>query len=671
MKIYNSILSTAVALLAAVSCTIESEDTFSTSPVAPVMDSHSDILVTEGTKAEEVTFSWSAARFVEAETLAYDLHVVFGEKDAVLAGNVENTYYTTTKTAFRDFLKSNFALEQNSTHSISVYAQVADAQGNVYKSAALALKVYVYDDAVASGVTALEETIVLDKENPAAPVEVLTWTDARLVYGEDVTYDVLIRVPDAEPVREVTLATGLYETSWSTTVDALNEAVVSAGGVEDAENTVEFVVVASCESIADGIPSEPATVKVTTYVATFPETMWLPGSHQGWAPATAPTLNVSKNRKGLYQGFVDLTTADGSDVEFKFSAAPAWEQVDFGFSDVQVKTFETTVGGEAVTFAAATASTVASDNVKVPSGVYYIRLDRKFNTLDMVQVYNIEILGGFNGWAGGTEMTWNEAARTWTSPELDLEQDSEFKFRFNSNWEYSFGGTFENVEFQGGNFVFGKETGTYKVVLNASSSDFSVNAVDVNMPDYLVMAGDYSGHSWNPDDDMRVYLKDSSKGIYKGMFTMYDGTYGFKFVKNGNVWMGGTSNGDGTYALSESGGNLMIDNGTYYWEVDLLNMTAKSVPVTMVGIIGGFNEWGGDAEMTFDEATLTYSIEQEFGAKDEFKFRFNGSWDYNLGLSGEELVSDGSNIVVETAGTYVITLDMAHGSYPTFTITAK
>lgn len=670
MKIYNSIMATAVALLAAVSCTIESEDTFSTSPVAPVMDSHADILVTEGTKDEAVTFSWSAARFVEAETLAYDLHVVFGENDAVLAENVGNTYYTTTKTAFRDFLKSSFALEQNSTHSISVYTQVSDSQGNVYKSAALALKVYVYDEAVASDVTALEETIVLDKGTPSASIAMLTWTDARLVYGEDVTYEIVLRVPDAEPVREVTLATGLMANSWSTTVDALNESVVSAGGVEDAENTVEFVVVASCESIAAGVPSEPVTVKVTTYLATFPEALWLPGSHQGWAPASAPSLPVSKNRKGLYQGFVDLTTADGSDVEFKFSAAPAWAEVDFGFSDVQVRTIDATVGGEAVSFAVAAASTVASDNIKVPSGFYYIKIDKKFNTLEMVQVYNLEILGSFNNWTGGTEMTWDAKSRTWTSPEIDIEKDSEFKFRFNSDWTYSFGGSFDSVNFQDANLLFRNETGRYKIVFNVSSSDFTINAVDVNMPDYLVIAGDYSGHSWSPADDMRVYLKDSSKGLYKGVFTMYNGTYGFKFVKNGSEWMGGTSTGDLTYALS-GGDNLMIDNGTYFWEVNILNMTAKAVPVTTVGIIGGFNNWSADAEMIFDEETLTYSIEQEFSANDEFKFRFNGTWDCNLGLSGEELVHEGGNIKVENAGTYVVTLDMAHGSYPTFTMTAR
>ena len=75
--------------------------------------------------------------------------------------------------------------------------------------------------------------------------------------------------------------------------------------------------------------------------------------------------------------------------------------------------------------------------------------------------------------------------------------------------------------------------------------------------------------------------------------------------------------------------------------------------------------------MTVDAATLTYQVEQAFAAGDEWKFRFNGDWAYNLGQSGDVLAHDGANIKIETEGTYVITLDMAHGSEPVYTIVAK
>lgn len=673
MKIFRNILAAIALCAAAVSCQIESADAFSTAPVAPVLDSHSDILVTEATAKETLTFSWSAARFIDAETYIYNLYVTFGEKDELLAENLSETYYTSTKEAFRTFLKEKFDLPVNSTHTMSVYATVADKEGKIYKSDAIALKVYLYDNAVPSELTAAETALVLNKETPSESVALLSWSEARLVYGEDITYNVYMKIGDGEAKE---LASGLFSTAWSTTVDALNEAVVAAGGKEEEASDVVFFVKAFCESLAEGIPSNEVTVSVTTYIATFPETMWLPGNHQGWTPATAPTLTASKSEKGVYQGFLELLTADGTDVEFKICPEPKWDAGEFGFSTVTVDEVATTIDGEAKTFAHVSASNISSDNIKCPSGFYYIRLNKKFNTLEMVQVYNLELVGAFTSWADKPlTMTWDATAMTWTSPEVAVENGQEFKLRFNSNWDYSFGGSLDKVDFGGGNIVFGKQSSTYKFIMSAATSDFRINAVDINMPPYLVIAGDYSGHNWGGTDDMRVYLKDAEKGIYKGYFSMYNGTYGFKFVKNGSVWMGLASNEGLVYSLTEDGsaGNCMIADGSYYWEVDIMNLKATAIPLASVGLIGSFaaSGWGSDLAMVFDEETLTYSAEVEFAAGDEFKFRFNGSWDYNLGTADEGLVQDGGNIKVETGGIYVITLDMAHGSYPSYTIVSK
>lgn len=665
MKLFRNILASAVAVLAVASCEIVGEDTFSTAPVAPVMSAHNDILITTATVEEDVTFAWEKARFIDVDKYAYDLFVTVGETKAQLANGITDTYYTLSKASFRDFMKSNFTLEQNSTHSVSVYASITDAAGEVYAASPISLKVYVYDEAVASVVSAEAEAIVLDKDQPSVEVDLLSWTEPRLVYGEDVTYNVALKVGEGE---ESVLASGIYDTTYSMTVDALNEAVVAAGGAEDAEVEVAFYVYACCPSIPEGILSNVVKVKVTTYVATFSDQYYMPGSYQGWDPATAAVLVHSKNTKGLYQGFVDLSTADGSDVEFKFSPVPRWEG-DFGFSDVTVTTY-------AEKYAAATAKTTASDNIKVPSGFYYIKLNKKFNTLDMVQLDYLELIGGFSGdyagWGKGLKMTWDAVAKTWTATEdIEVVNGTEFKIRFNSDWTYSFGTDMADVEFGGGNMVFGKNDATYRMILNASTSDFSINAVDVNMPDYLVVAGDYSGHGWSGTDDMRVSLYDSSKGLYRGYITMYDAPYGFKFVKNGSVWIGQTAVADNVYTLAENGGdNCMIENGSYFWTVDMINMTATATPITKVGIIGDFNGWGSDAEMTFDPETLTYTIEQTFESAGGWKFRFNGDWGYNLGGDLDALAHDGSNISVE-AGTYVITLDMAHGSMPTCTVVAK
>lgn len=667
MKLLRNILASAVAVLAVASCTIVPEDTFSTVPVAPVMIAHNDILITTGTTDEDVTFAWEKARFIDAASYAYDLFVKVGETEAQLANDVANTYYTLSKTDFRAFMKENFTLEQNTTHSISVYASITDDAGEVYAASPVALKVYVYDDAVASVLSTAVEAVVLDKNTPSEEVALLTWTEPRLVYGEDVTYKVALKVGEGE---ESVLAEGLFDQEYAMTVDALNEAVVAAGGAEDAKVAVSFVVYACCPSIAAGVPSNVVNIDVTTYVATFSEQYYMPGNYQGWDPASAPMLTLSTKTKGLYQGFVDLTTVDGVDAEFKFSPVPKWEG-DFGFSDVTVTTY-------ADKYAAATAKTTAGDNIKVPSGFYYIKLNKKFNTLDMVQVEYLELIGGFEGdyagWGKGLKMTYDASAKTWNATEdLAIKNGTEFKIRFNSDWTYSFGTDMNAVEFGGGNMTFDKNDATYKVVLKTATSDFSINAVDVNMPDYLVVAGNYSGHSWSATDDMRIYLKDAANGIYKGYITMYNGDQGFKFVKNGTVWMGQTATDGLNYTISEGGGeNALITDGSYYWEFDIINMTAKATLLTKVGLIGSINGWSAINEMTFDAETLTYSIEQEFSAGDEFKFIFNDtSWTWEMGAGEDGLIHQGGNIKVETAGTYVVTLDMAHGSYPTFTLTAK
>ena len=668
MKLIRNIFASVAAVFAVASCAIVPEDTFSTAPVAPVMSAHNDILITTATVGEDVTFAWEKARFIDTEAYVYDVYVTVGETDALLANDVTSTYYTLSKTAFRSFMKENFELEQNSTHSVSARVEIADAEGNVYASDPISFKVYVYDEAVPSVLSATVAEVVLDKNDPAAKVALLTWDEPRLVYGEDVTYKVTMKVGEG---AESVLTEGIYDTSYATTVDALNEAVIAAGGAEDAAVDVNFYVYACCPSIPAGVASNAVTVKVTTYVATFSEQYYMPGSYQGWNPATAAMLKVSSKVKGLYQGFVDLTTADGSDVEFKFSPVPAWEG-DFGFSDVTVTTY-------AEKYAAATATTTASDNIKVPSGFYFVKLNKKFNTLDMVQVEYLELIGGFTGdyasWGKGLKMTYDAASKSWTAVEdIEIAKGTEFKIRFNSDWTYSFGTDMDALEFGGGNITFAKNDATYKMILNAATSDLSINAVDVNMPDYLVVAGDYSGHSWSAADDMRVNLYDSSKGLYRGYITMYDAPYGFKFVKNGSVWIGHTAVDGLTYTLCEGGGeNCNIANGSYFWNVDIINMTATATPLTKVGIIGSFagSSWGADVEMTFDATTLTYKVEQAFAAGDEWKFRFNGEWVFNLGQADDGIAHDGANFKVETAGTYVITLDMAHGSVPSYTCVAK
>ena len=471
MKWIRNIFAASAVAIAAVACTIESEDTFSTSPVAPVMDAHSDILITNGTKAESVTFTWTAARFIDAESYLYNLSVKSGEKEAVLKQGIKDAFCTISKEELRTFLKTNFELEKNATHSLSFSVNVADNAGKVYSSPALAVKVYFYDDAVAPVLSAPASSIVLDKEKAADEIEVLGWAAARLEYGEDVTYKVTMKCGEG---KETELAKNLAGTSYKTTVDGLNEAVIAAGATEGKEAELTFKVYAYCNSLPDGLVSNAVNVKITTYILSFPEKMWIPGGFQspGWDIANAPTLSLSVKQKGVYQGFVDLTTADGSDAEFKFSAAPSWSEVDFGFENVTV----TTKGTEDLPFAYAESKTLGGSNIKVPSGLYYIKLDKKNGTLEMVQVKNLEIGGSFAASGWGTFFPMTKKGSKWAAVvDFKMKPDDEIKIRFNSDWTYSFGGELDNVVFGGGNIKFTESAGEYSLVFNTETSDFSLD----------------------------------------------------------------------------------------------------------------------------------------------------------------------------------------------------
>lgn len=469
MKWIRNIFAASAVAIAAVACTIESEDTFSTSPVAPVMDAHSDILITNGTKAESVTFTWTAARFIDAESYLYNLNVKSGDKEVALKQGIKDAFCTISKEELRTFLKTNFELEKNATHQLSFSVNVADNDGKVYSSPALAVKVYFYDDVVAPVLSAPASAIVLDKEKAADEIEVLGWAAARLEYGEDVTYKVTMACGDG---KETELAKDLDGTSFRTTVDGLNEAVIAAGATEGKEAELTFKVYAYCNSLPDGLVSNAVNVKITTYILSFPEKMWIPGSYQDWAIASAPSLSVSAKQKGVYQGFVDLSTADGSDAEFKFSAAPSWSGVDFGFEDVTVET----KGSDDLPFAYAESKTLGGSNIKVPSGLYYIKLDKKNGTLVMIQVKNLEIGGSFAASGWGTFFPMTKKGSRWAAAiDFKMKPDDEIKIRFNSDWTYSFGGELDNVVFGGGNIKFTEPAGEYSLVFNTETSDFSLD----------------------------------------------------------------------------------------------------------------------------------------------------------------------------------------------------
>lgn len=679
MKILRNILATAAAVFAVASCVaIEGTDTFSKAPVAPVMAPHNNILITEATKTENVTFAWSKARFIDAAEYKYDLYVASASEEVALAVGLAANSYTLSKDEFRTFMKSNFDLVQNSTHQINVFVSITDDSGKAYISDLLPISVYVYDEAVASVLSGLQTEIVLDKETPAAELNLLTWTEPRLVYGEDVTYKVVLKIGEGE---ERELVAGIYETEYSTTVDALNDAVAAAGGVEEQANNVDFIVYACCPSIPDGVASNAVTVSVTTYVASFPETLWIAGSHQGWNPATGANLHQSATVKGLYQGFLDLTTSDGSDVEFKFCPEPKWEAGEYGFDNVIVNKSGTTVEVNVVS-----SETVAGSNTKAPSGFYYVKLDKKFGKLEMIQVKNLELIGSFeaSGWGNTVAMNWDAASQKWTSAsEVVLKNNDELLVRFNSAWDHKFGGSFSAIAFAGENIKFSGSEGSYQLILDASSADFTMRTVNM-AADYFIVGG---ATGWSQTDKLLPLYPVSSTeftfttklaegdNYYKAWasadFGNWDSVYGYP--------SGDYNGASGDLAKNSSTGALRFPTAGEYYTVtfDFVQNTFVQTKLenqapaeyTTIGIVGSFNGWtqNSDAcQMTqvakapHNWYILNFTIEDKADtAVEEIKFNANKDWAVSWG-GGKDFdsnrfgtLTEGNNCTI-TPGTYDI-----------------
>ncbi len=86
------------------------------------------------------------------------------------------------------------------------------------------------------------------------------------------------------------------------------------------------------------------------------------------------------------------------------------------------------------------------------------------------------------------------------------------------------------------------------------------------------------------------------------------------------------------------------------------------VPSLILALIGGFNNWNGDVELTPSAYDKTWTGTLVLESDSDWKFRFNNDWGINLGGSVDNLVPNGDNLNCQ-AGTYEITLDLSKLPY--------
>lgn len=202
--------------------------------------------------------------------------------------------------------------------------------------------------------------------------------------------------------------------------------------------------------------TEPGWVKITlnmmeyTYtieiIGEMNLTLYVPGGHQGWDPASAPTL-YNRNFDFKYSGYVYFADAN---TEFKFTAQPGWDGTNYGD------------GGD---------GTISTDggNLKVAeAGMYKIDVDLTANTYTLTKT-EWGLIGDATdgGWDNSTPMSYDPTTGLWSV--TTTLKDGTFKFRANNAWDINLGGDLNNLSYGGDNIA--ATAGTYTITLDLSDPE--------------------------------------------------------------------------------------------------------------------------------------------------------------------------------------------------------
>ena len=193
------------------------------------------------------------------------------------------------------------------------------------------------------------------------------------------------------------------------------------------------------------------------------------------------------------------------------------------------------------------------------------------------------------------------------------------------------------------------KAGKYKLTINMM--EYSYTLEEVNYDPFIYFIGSTDGWS---SSDQKLALVDDAKGVYTGYVYVADPNGAglqFKFQRVAGSWDNEINAGAfNTFsdAATNEGGNFGVNagEGVYYFDVNLSEGTIKATKVEKMGIIGGFNNWDGDAVMTWNAKEYCFEATNVGVTADGWKFRVNGGWDINLGGSINDLTAGGDNLSV-------------------------
>lgn len=195
----------------------------------------------------------------------------------------------------------------------------------------------------------------------------------------------------------------------------------------------------------------------------------------------------------------------------------------------------------------------------------------------------------------------------------------------------------------------------------------------------LFIVGNVLGEDfeWNNENYTYIVFRDSpDPNNFDFTYTGYFRAGGFKLLPELGNWDRQFGMGDDVIVKDDAGsGDITIEEAGYYtFNINTDDVTfdiepydaSSDEPYDLIGLIGEFNGWGEDLEMTQSSYDpYIWTLDDVELPEGPLKFRANGSWDlswgdtsfpYGKGLSG------GDDIVVPE-GTYFVKFNSLTGHY--------
>ena len=203
-----------------------------------------------------------------------------------------------------------------------------------------------------------------------------------------------------------------------------------------------------------------------------------------------------------------------------------------------------------------------------------------------------------------------------------------------------------------GSFKVDGKAKHYRITINMLEMTFEI--AELNFEPFVYFIGATDGWS---KAEQKLALTDEANGIYTGFIYCADPNgWGneFKFQKVAGDWdtqintdlMTGGITGD---FVAGGGGNFKANagEGVYFVTLNMGTMTLDAVKVEKMGLIGDFNSWAGDTEMTWNATDYCFEVTGAAVTAVGWKFRVNADWAINLGgATLDNLVANGDNIFV-------------------------